>query len=92
MPTFKAMNHILTEWKRAFNIEDREKTGNECSICLMSFAKGEEIIELKCSDNHIFHAECLKTWMDAESKTCPLCRSDLKDLARKDTLENKKEE
>lgn len=31
----------------------------ECSICLTPFDLKDDVIELKCSDEHVFHEDCL---------------------------------
>ncbi|KAH6790653.1 hypothetical protein C2S51_005659 [Perilla frutescens var. frutescens] len=45
-----------------------------CSICLECIEGGHEIREL-CNCSHLFHRECLDTWIDEGQVTCPLCRS-----------------
>lgn len=53
----------------------------ECSICLVEFADGEEIIKTPLC-NHFFHEQCLKVWIE-QHNNCPNCRANLKeDLAR----------
>ncbi|KAM7523699.1 hypothetical protein LguiA_013601 [Lonicera macranthoides] len=47
----------------------------ECTVCLSVFEEGEEIRRLRCG--HVFHKECLDTWLKGEWATCPLCRSDV---------------
>lgn len=44
-----------------------------CAVCLSAFEDGEEIRKLKCK--HIFHKDCLDTWLQQDSATCPLCRN-----------------
>ncbi|KAJ8543723.1 hypothetical protein K7X08_025341 [Anisodus acutangulus] len=45
-----------------------------CAVCLSTFEEGEEVRKLiKCK--HIFHKDCLDTWLQQDSGTCPLCRS-----------------
>ncbi|KAK4421411.1 Brassinosteroid-responsive RING protein 1 [Sesamum alatum] len=45
-----------------------------CSICLECIEWNHEIREL-CNCSHVFHRECLDTWLDEGQVTCPLCRS-----------------
>ncbi|KAL1556429.1 putative E3 ubiquitin-protein ligase XERICO [Salvia divinorum] len=45
-----------------------------CSICLECIEGRDEIREL-CNCRHLFHRECLDTWIDEGRVTCPLCRS-----------------
>ncbi|EOY23826.1 Uncharacterized protein TCM_015599 [Theobroma cacao] len=57
-----------------------EEHGDEddliCAVCLNYIEKSDEIKELSnCS--HVFHRECLDTWINKDQVTCPLCRSTL---------------
>ncbi|KAM6563740.1 hypothetical protein CsatB_023738 [Cannabis sativa] len=45
----------------------------ECRVCLSEFEDGEKIRKLKC--DHVFHKECLDTWLQQFCATCPLCRT-----------------
>lgn len=46
----------------------------ECAVCLDSFNGGEKCRILgKC--NHIFHAECIDSWL-MKTAACPICRTD----------------
>ncbi|GMN31206.1 hypothetical protein TIFTF001_003148 [Ficus carica] len=45
-----------------------------CSICLECFEKSHEVRELFNCD-HVFHRDCLDSWVDQGQVTCPLCRS-----------------
>ncbi|KAI3469064.1 hypothetical protein Pfo_025727 [Paulownia fortunei] len=57
--------------------QDKEKESAElkvCSICLECIEWSHEIREL-CNCSHLFHRECLDTWIDEGQVTCPLCRS-----------------
>ncbi|KAK6140800.1 hypothetical protein DH2020_025461 [Rehmannia glutinosa] len=45
-----------------------------CSICLECIETTHDIREL-CNCSHLFHRECLDTWIDEGQITCPLCRS-----------------
>ncbi|KAJ3700115.1 hypothetical protein LUZ61_003820 [Rhynchospora tenuis] len=53
------------------------RTGPECAICLSEFS-GEEMLRLLPGCRHVFHAECIDTWL-ASHITCPVCRADLSD-------------
>lgn len=45
-----------------------------CSVCLDCIKRSHQIRELSnCC--HVFHKECLDTWVDEGQVTCPLCRS-----------------
>ena len=45
---------------------------DDCSICLNNLAPGSALLTLAC--NHKFHLQCLASNVQAQNKTCPLCR------------------
>ena len=52
-------------------VEQRHvKQQPKCSICLADFTLAEIVCNTPC--NHLFHAQCIVTWLKKE-KTCPLC-------------------
>lgn len=48
-----------------------EFASKECSICLCSYASGQEIRRLGCG--HCFHGCCVDEWLTKRSSKCPLC-------------------
>ncbi|MED6158262.1 hypothetical protein PIB30_031101 [Stylosanthes scabra] len=44
----------------------------QCTVCLSEFNQGEKVRSLKCQ--HVFHRDCLDTWLKGYRATCPLCR------------------
>lgn len=44
-----------------------------CPICLESYQLNEDISELKCQ--HIFHSNCINSWINMEKFNCPTCNS-----------------
>uniref|UniRef100_A0A7S0ZR69 RING-type domain-containing protein n=1 Tax=Noctiluca scintillans TaxID=2966 RepID=A0A7S0ZR69_NOCSC len=50
-----------------------------CSVCMNSFADGDEIRTLLCQ--HVFHKECIDTWLARRSE-CPVCRAPLRAAPR----------
>ncbi|KAJ8771192.1 hypothetical protein K2173_025907 [Erythroxylum novogranatense] len=54
------------------------KLGREimaCAVCLSEF-QDEETLRLLPKCDHVFHAQCIDTWLAAHV-TCPVCRADL---------------
>ena len=61
------------QYKQKKKYDSRRET--ECAICLEEFKRNDIIKEFyKCK--HIFHKECLKSWLK-RSNECPLCKHDL---------------
>ncbi|XP_047080311.1 RING-H2 finger protein ATL1-like [Lolium rigidum] len=57
-------------------MKDDDSTGSdtsECAVCLGEFQE-EERIKLLPSCLHVFHAECIDTWLQGNAN-CPLCRA-----------------
>ncbi|KAL8457741.1 hypothetical protein ACS0TY_034745 [Phlomoides rotata] len=57
-----------------FDYRVDEKVSVECAICLESFNGGEKCRILE-NCNHIFHAECIDSWL-LKTAACPVCRTD----------------
>ena len=61
------------QYKHIQKYDSRRET--ECAICLGEFKRNDIIKEFyKCK--HIFHKDCLKSWLK-RSNCCPLCNHDL---------------
>ncbi|KAJ4980721.1 hypothetical protein NE237_031558 [Protea cynaroides] len=58
---------------------------SECAICLSSLEK-EEMVMVLPNCKHMFHAECINTWLNSHT-TCPICRSDVKPQSILETRE-----
>ena len=48
---------------------------HECLICLDKFNESDNIKKITC--NHIFHNNCIKSWLCEESNKCPICRIEI---------------
>jgi hypothetical protein len=46
-----------------------------CSICLSEMIENDEYMDLECK--HIFHKECLRTYLKNYNHICPICRKDI---------------
>ncbi|KAB2633017.1 RING-H2 finger protein ATL11-like [Pyrus ussuriensis x Pyrus communis] len=79
--------HVLTEYiKRRLPVvefsqvfEKYTKLGHQdtaCSICLECIERRHEVREQSNCD-HLFHRECLDSWVNRGHVTCPLCRATL---------------
>lgn len=51
--------------------DDRESL---CAVCLDCIQGRDEVREL-CNCSHVFHMNCLDSWVDQGQVTCPTCRS-----------------
>jgi hypothetical protein len=47
----------------------------DCSICMGHMEKDEIVTELKCK--HMFHTECIETYLKQYNHKCPVCRSEV---------------
>lgn len=52
-----------------------EKLEEKCSICMVGFDVDDEVYDIKC--NHIFHTDCLNTYLKNYGYKCPICRTEL---------------
>ena len=37
---------------------------------------GNQVVELACSNRHVFHMTCIKAWVD-KNDICPMCREQI---------------
>ncbi|KAJ1551106.1 hypothetical protein HK096_003117 [Nowakowskiella sp. JEL0078] len=59
-----------------------------CAVCIEDFVLGNILRVLACS--HVFHRECVDTWLTTRSVLCPLCRLDVLSGLIKSEDNNKK--
>lgn len=45
----------------------------DCLICQETYANEDSILKLTC--NHMFHKDCVRSWLDKHN-TCPVCRAE----------------
>ena len=55
---------------------------DKCPICLTLFKQEDFVRELSCK--HVYHQECIDTWLTGHRNSCPLCRR----VALEDTTSN----
>jgi ankyrin repeat protein len=55
-------------------LETKDDTGAEkaCGICKDDYINGQTLYLLNPC-NHVFHQDCLKSWLDTGRNTCPTC-------------------
>ncbi|GJN33684.1 hypothetical protein PR202_gb22305 [Eleusine coracana subsp. coracana] len=51
----------------------------DCRVCLARFEPESAVDKLPCG--HLFHSDCLETWLRYDRATCPLCRARFLPLA-----------
>ena len=81
---------MLHDWKRTYSLKP-ENQNEACSVCLVEFNKGDELVELHWGKGHLFHPDWIEDWAK-RNKTCPLCRKDFVEVARKEQMEKMQEE
>ena len=52
------------------------KLTDECSVCLVNFGANDQVCQLPCNIDHLFHIECLLNWAN-HNYTCPICRQSI---------------
>ena len=52
-----------------------------CLICMKLFTHEQEVGETGCPSKHIFHFDCLDTYLDkhTEDPACPICKEPIAD-------------
>ena len=58
--------------EESVNTTASEDPNLTCTICFVLLQEGDRIGDLSCG--HVFHVQCLKTWLPRRN-TCPLCQA-----------------
>ena len=58
------------------------KAQQNCWISLLDFQPDDAVTPLGCHEKHIFHHHCIETWVKAAHNSCPVCRTQIKNLDR----------
>ena len=56
------------------------KAQANCWICLSDFKADDKVSPLECHERHIFHNDCIEEWVKASHNSCPVCRTEIKNL------------
>jgi len=51
----------------------KEHVGENCTVCMCTFDKDDEVTELPC--RHRFHKACISKWLSECRQACPICGS-----------------
>lgn len=54
------------------------KAPDRCSICGEKYLGNDELIQLRCGDQHVFHSQCLVRYVERDP-SCPMCRARIED-------------
>ncbi|KAL9241374.1 hypothetical protein vseg_015494 [Gypsophila vaccaria] len=81
MNAARGLNQSLIDTFPVFPFSDVKhlkigKGALECAVCLSDFQDDDETLRLLPKCDHVFHSECIDTWLAAHT-TCPVCRDDL---------------
>ncbi|PVU89810.1 hypothetical protein BB559_004935 [Furculomyces boomerangus] len=69
-----AMNEVTVE--NVVSDDGHKENDVECQICFEKIELTEDIRLISC--NHLFHTQCIDTWLTTRSSFCPICRHDLR--------------
>ena len=77
------LSMVFKKGKKQFSRHRKEKTQKQkeadkevCPICQVDFEDKDEVIQLRWSENHIFHELCIKDWLMLK-QDCPLWRKEV---------------
>ena len=73
---YKARKKQEKEIKRLGPSAPVTKLTDECSVCLVNFSDNDQVCQLPCNIDHLFHIECLLNWAN-HNYTCPICRQSI---------------
>ena len=57
---------------KKYNLE--KDLDEKCTVCLGPLKKDDMVWELNCK--HVFHQDCIKTWLKEYNYKCPVCREE----------------
>ncbi|XP_064957860.1 brassinosteroid-responsive RING protein 1-like [Musa acuminata AAA Group] len=59
---------------------------DDCTVCLCKFEHGDEV-RLLTNCRHVYHRQCLDKWVELRRRTCPLCRTPLIPVEKRDVVD-----
>jgi hypothetical protein len=63
--------NMLSSWRKP-------SRDDECCICMETYNPGETVCVAKTTEcDHVFHKDCISSWLQKNHDCCPLCRIDL---------------
>jgi hypothetical protein len=63
--------NMLSSWRKP-------SRDDECCICMETYNPGETVCVAKTTEcDHVFHKDCISSWLQKNHECCPLCRIDL---------------
>ena len=51
------------------------ETDEECSICFCPYGEDDIVTKLECNERHVFHEQCISSWISQGKNSCPICRA-----------------
>ena len=75
--SIKARVSHLEKIKKAAKTQLDIEDGKECIICYNEFVKDDDLVQLECSQFHVYHLECIKQWLQTGKRECPTCRTEI---------------
>lgn len=75
-PVARAVDDATIKRVSTTFVATRDETG-QCAVCLCAMVAGEELTQLACEGEHVFHARCIREWLGKSSTCCPVDQQDL---------------
>jgi len=72
--TEASYNYRLGNFIGFKGMEDRGRGIENCMICRQKFTANDDMVQLMCGDDHVFHNNCIVKNIDREPY-CPICRT-----------------
>ncbi|KAL8538233.1 hypothetical protein ACS0TY_000272 [Phlomoides rotata] len=74
------VQYTMLDQRSRSNHDEEDEDGDRCrcccAVCLSSVEPLDNVREL-CNCRHVFHVNCLDSWIECGHNTCPVCRAKL---------------